>query len=154
MHSHLLIFLFFLRLKGFTAWGPHQNTAATCRPWNIKGLPEWVWEPKSTRCWSCSFCGQQDLHVPGLLAHLCSCWMWFCGEFTVLLASTGSQTAIFAWTPHKEPWYAALTRANTNTMSVLHHNTWVRSSKPKQLNSHHPLARGVSWSPKSKEHGL
>lgn len=67
MHSHLLIFLFFLRLKGFTAWGPHQNTQVTCRPWIIKGLPEWVWEPKSPCYCSCSFCSQQDLHLPGPL---------------------------------------------------------------------------------------
>lgn len=66
MHSHLLIFLFFLRLKGFTAWGPHQNTAITCRPWKIKELlPQWVWEPKSPCCCSCSFHSQQDLHLPG-----------------------------------------------------------------------------------------
>lgn len=80
--------------------------------------------------------------------------VWFCGEFHMLPGSIGSQTAIFARTPHKEPWYAALTQANTNSMSVLHHYTWVSSNKPKQLNSHHPLAAGVSWSLKSKEDGL
>lgn len=67
MHSHLLIFLFFLRLKGFTAWGPHHNTSVTCRSWKIKGLPEWFWEPKSPCCCSCPFCSQQDLHLPGPL---------------------------------------------------------------------------------------
>lgn len=126
------------------------HITVTCRPCKIKGCLHELENQSSHITAIASFKASKTstsqvrnrVHLSSSLLH-CSMVLWGI-QHTHCRVCRLANSYFCSDSTQRTLWYAVITRANTNSVSMLCRNTWVSSNKPKQLNLHRPLGRSIS----------